>query len=138
MRSAIHHTFGDPTQVLAVGDSPIPQPGPGQVRIKTLLAPIHNHDLWTVRGQYGYKPTLPAVGGSEGVGVIDALGEGVEGLHVGQRVNAASGRGTWADYFLASARMAGLVIDSLNTTLASLGTHVATETGKIARIKHTK
>jgi GntR family galactonate operon transcriptional repressor len=39
---------------------------------------------------------------------------------------------------LASARMAGLVIDSLNTTLASLGTHVATETGKIARIKHTK
>lgn len=39
---------------------------------------------------------------------------------------------------LASARMAGLVIDSLNTTLASLGTHVATETGKIVRIKHTK
>ncbi len=39
---------------------------------------------------------------------------------------------------LASARMAGLVIDSLNATLASLGTHVATETGKIARIKHTK
>lgn len=39
---------------------------------------------------------------------------------------------------LASARMAGLVIDSLNTTLASLGTHVATETGKIAKIKHTK
>lgn len=39
---------------------------------------------------------------------------------------------------LASARMAGLVIDSLNTTLASLGAHVATETGKIARITHTK
>ncbi len=39
---------------------------------------------------------------------------------------------------LASARMAGLVIDSLNTTLAPLGTHVATETGKTAKIKHTK
>ncbi|UZF90499.1 FadR/GntR family transcriptional regulator [Bosea sp. NBC_00550] len=39
---------------------------------------------------------------------------------------------------LASARMAGLVIDSLNTTLASIGTHNATETGKIMRIKHTK
>lgn len=39
---------------------------------------------------------------------------------------------------LASARMAGLVIDSLNTTLASLGAHSATETGKMARIKHTK
>jgi DNA-binding FadR family transcriptional regulator len=39
---------------------------------------------------------------------------------------------------LASARMAGLVIDSLNTTLASLGTHHATEAGKIMRIKHTK
>ena len=42
------------------------------VRIKTLLSPIHHHDLWTVRGQYGYKPTLPAIGGSEAVGTVDA------------------------------------------------------------------
>lgn len=105
MRSAVHHTFGEPAEVLVADDRPVPEPGPGEVRIRTRLAPIHNHDLWTVRGQYGYKPTLPAIGGSEGLGVIDALGEGVEGLALGQRVNAASGRGTWAEAFTAPARM---------------------------------
>ena len=105
MRSAIHHRFGEPAEVLVAGDSPLPQPGPGEVRIQTLLAPIHNHDLWTIRGQYGYKPRLPAIGGSEAVGIVDALGEGVAGLTLGQRVNAASGRGTWAEYFVAPARM---------------------------------
>jgi NADPH:quinone reductase-like Zn-dependent oxidoreductase len=104
MRSALHHAFGEPAAVLAAGDSPIPQPGKGEVRIRTLLAPIHNHDLWTVRGQYGYKPRLPAIGGSEAVGVVDALGEGVEGFAIGQRVATASARGTWAEYFVASAR----------------------------------
>ncbi len=76
MRSAIHTRFGEPAEVLSLGDSPTPEPGPGEVRVKTLLAAIHHHDLWTIRGQYGYKPQLPAIGGSEAVGVIDALGEG--------------------------------------------------------------
>src|SRR3546814_12851884 len=92
MRSAIHHQFGDPTNVLVVGDSPLPEPAPGEVRIRMQLAPIHNHDLLTVRGQYGYKPPLPALGGSAGLGVVDALGAGVDGLSVGPRVAAASGR----------------------------------------------
>ena len=105
MRSAIHHEFGDPTQVLATGDAPMPEPKPGEVRIRTLLAPIHNHDLLTVRGQYGYKPTLPAIGGSEAVGIVDALGEGVEGVSIGERVASSSGRGTWAEYFTTPARM---------------------------------
>lgn len=105
MRSAMHHQFGDPARVLVAAESPVPEPGPGEVRIRMRLAPIHNHDLWTIRGQYGYKPTLPAIGGSEGLGVIDALGAGVEGLAVGQRVAAASGHGTWAEYFVAAARM---------------------------------
>ena len=119
MRSAIHHTFGDPTQVLAVGDSSIPQPGPGQVRIKTLLAPIHNHDLLTVRGTYGYKPQLPAIGGSEAVGIVDALGEGVEGFSIGQRVAAASGHGTWAEYFVAAARMVIPMPDGISDETAA-------------------
>ena len=113
MRSAIHTTFGEPADVLALGDSPIPQPGPGEVRIKTLLAPIHNHDLWTVRGKYGYKPTLPAIGGSEAVGIVEELGEGVEGITIGQRVMAASVHGTWAEYFIAPARMVIPVPDGI-------------------------
>ena len=119
MRSVLHREFGDPAEVLVPGDSPVPAPGPGEVRIRTTLAPIHNHDLWTIRGQYGYKPTLPAIGGSEGVGVIDALGKGVEGLQVGQRVNAASGRGTWAECFLAPARMAIPLPDAIPDEVAA-------------------
>ena len=107
MRSAIHTTFGEPADVLALEESPVPEPGPGQVRIKTILSPIHNHDLWTVRGSYGYKPELPAIGGSEAVGTVVALGEGVTGITIGQRVSVASVHGSWAEYFLAPA--AGLV-----------------------------
>lgn len=107
MRSAIHTTFGEPADVLALEESPVPEPGPGEVRIKTILSPIHNHDLWTVRGSYGYKPELPAIGGSEAVGTVDALGEGVTGITIGQRVSVASVHGSWAEYFLAPA--AGLV-----------------------------
>ena len=107
MRSAFHTTFGEPADVLALEESPVPEPGPGQVRIKTILSPIHNHDLWTVRGSYGYKPELPAIGGSEAVGTVDALGEGVTGITIGQRVSVASVHGSWAEYFLAPA--AGLV-----------------------------
>jgi NADPH:quinone reductase-like Zn-dependent oxidoreductase len=107
MRSAIHNVFGDPAEVLALADSPIPEPGPGKVRIRTLLSPIHNHDLWTVRGNYGYKPALPAIGGSEAVGIVDAVGEGVDAALVGQRFAVAGVHGSWAEFFIASA--AGLV-----------------------------
>ncbi|MBD1598127.1 zinc-binding dehydrogenase [Pseudomonas typographi] len=105
MRSAIHTTFGEPADVLKLNDRQMPVPGAGEVRIKTLLSPIHNHDLWTIRGRYGYTPQLPAIGGSEAVGIIDALGEGVEGLATGQRVAVASVQGTWAEYFLAPAHL---------------------------------
>lgn len=119
MRSALHREFGEPADVLVPADSPVPEPGPGEVRILMQLAPIHNHDLWTIRGQYGYKPSLPAIGGSEGFGTVDALGEGVEGLQVGQRVTAASGRGTWAEYFNASARMVIPVPDAMPDEVAA-------------------
>ena len=102
MRSAIHQTFGEPVDVLELGESPVPEPGGKLVRIKTILSPIHNHDLWTVRGQYGYKPALPAIGGSEAVGLVDAIGPDVTGVTVGQRVAVAGVHGSWAEYFLAS------------------------------------
>ncbi|MBU4610851.1 zinc-binding dehydrogenase [Achromobacter sp. GG226] len=113
MRSAIHTTFGEPADVLTLADRPMPEPGPGQVRIKMRLAPIHNHDLWTVRGNYGYKPELPAIGGSEAVGTIDALGDGVTGVTIGQRVAVASARGSWAEYFVVSAKGLLPVPDSI-------------------------
>ena len=107
MRAVVHEQFGDPADVLQLSDRPDPQPGPGQVRLKVTLTPIHNHDLSTVRGQYGYRPDLPAIGGSEGVGVIDAVGEGLDAGMIGRRVAAAGIHGSWADYVIAQA--SGLV-----------------------------
>lgn len=104
MLSALHRTFGDPAEVLTPADSPTPEPGEGEVRIRTILSPIHNHDLWTVRGQYGYKPELPAIGGSEAVGIVDAVGPGVAGIAPGARVAVAGVHQTWAEYFLAPAK----------------------------------
>ncbi|WP_311243262.1 zinc-binding dehydrogenase [Microbacterium sp. WCS2018Hpa-23] len=107
MRALTHDTFGDPEQVLTVTDRPTPEPGPGQVRLRIVLSPIHNHDLWTIRGTYGFKPELPAASGTEALGVVDALGEGVENLTVGQRVATGGTFGAWAEYVVANA--AGLI-----------------------------
>ena len=107
MRAIIHHEFGEPSDVLAVENVETPEPGAGEVRVRTILSPIHNHDLWTIRGTYGFKPELPARAGTEAVGVVDALGEGVTSLTVGQRVATGGTFGVWAEYFIAKA--AGLI-----------------------------
>ena len=104
MKAAIHDEFGDPEKVLHATDTDTPEPGKGQVRIKVLLSPIHNHDLWTVRGTYGYKPELPgAIGGSEAAGIVDAVGEGADDSLKGQRVAVAGVHGAWAEHVLAPA-----------------------------------
>jgi NADPH:quinone reductase-like Zn-dependent oxidoreductase len=112
MRSATYSRFGKPSEVLVLEEKTLPQPGAGEVRIKMTMAAIHNHDLLTVSGQYGVKPSLPAAAGTEAAGIVDAVGEGVTHLTVGQRV-AASGKGTWADYYLAQAAAAVPLPDSI-------------------------
>ena len=119
MRSATYNEFGKPTDVLSLGDRPIPEPKANEVRVKTILASIHNHDLLTIRGQYGFKPELPAIAGSEAVGVIDAIGSEVTDLTVGQRVAAASVQATWAEYFVAPTDMVFAVPDSLDDEMAA-------------------
>ncbi|WP_314098034.1 zinc-binding dehydrogenase [Microbacterium foliorum] len=107
MRTLTHRTFGEPEDVLEVTERPTPEPGPGQVRLRVVLSPIHNHDLWTIRGTYGFKPELPAASGTEALGVVDALGEGVENLTVGQRVATGGTFGAWSEFIVADA--AGLI-----------------------------
>ncbi|MFJ4222218.1 zinc-binding dehydrogenase [Curtobacterium luteum] len=106
MRAVVHHEFGEPADVLTTEERPVPTPGAGEVLVRTVLSPIHNHDLWTIRGTYGFKPELPAASGTEALGVVEALGEGVTNLSVGQRV-AGGTFGVWAEYYTANA--AGLV-----------------------------
>jgi NADPH2:quinone reductase len=107
MRALVQPRFGDPAEVLAVHEVPDPEPGPGEALVRVLLSPIHNHDLWTARGSYGFKPAMPARAGTEAVGVVEALGEGAKGLEVGQRVATGGSFGAWAELVVAPA--AGLV-----------------------------
>jgi NADPH2:quinone reductase len=103
MKCLVIKAFGPPADVLAVDERPTPVPGPGQVRIKLLQSPIHNHDLAIIRGVYGVKPALPAIPGTEAVGVIDQLGPETDKLQLGQRVSVGGVTGAWAEYFLAKA-----------------------------------
>lgn len=119
MRSATYDHFGKPTDVLSLGERPTPEPKANEVRVKTILASIHNHDLLTIRGKYGFKPEMPAIGGSEAVGIIDAVGSDVKNLKVGQRVAAASVQATWAEYFVAPEHMVFPVPDSLDDEMAA-------------------
>lgn len=118
MRAVVHETFGGPADVLGVKERPVPVPGTGEVLVRTVLSRIHNHDLWTVRGTYGFKPEMPAPSGTEALGVVEALGEGVTHLSVGQRV-AGGAFGVWADYYTANAASLVPVPDAMPDEAAS-------------------
>ena len=98
MRSIVYESFGRPEEVLRLGERPRPEPGPGQVLVRMVLSPIHNHDLMTAAGLYGIRPALPAICGTEAVGVVEALGEGISHLEVGQRVMGGAQQ-TWAEFY---------------------------------------
>lgn len=117
MKSAVYSEFGTPEKVLRTEDVERPQPGAGQVLVRMVLSPIHNHDLMTIAGHYGFKPALPAVPGTEAVGIVEALGEGVTHLKLGQRV-AGGGEKTWAEFYLGAADRLVPVPDSVSDETA--------------------
>lgn len=119
MRSATYNNFGKPSDVLSINDAPTPEPKDNEVRIKTILSSIHNHDLVTIKGEYGNKPDMPATGGSEAVGTIDALGKDVEDLKEGQRVVVSGVQGTWAEYFIAPAKSVIPIPDAIDDEMAA-------------------
>lgn len=97
MRALRFHRTGDPAKILQLDDVPTPDPGPGEVRVRLTHRSINPADLSTVRGTYGLSPDLPAVGGNEGVGVVDALGDEVADLSPGQRVVPIGAGPTWRE-----------------------------------------
>ncbi len=84
MRAAVFSDFGGP-EVVEVTDVRVPDPGPGEVRIKVEAASMNHLDLWVRRGLPIETP-MPHIGGSDIAGVVDALGPGVEGVSEGTRV----------------------------------------------------
>ncbi|MBF6593127.1 MAG: NADPH:quinone oxidoreductase family protein [Thermaceae bacterium] len=86
-----------------------PQPGPGQVLIRTTLTSLNFADIQARRGGYEAGSALPFTPGLDVVGVVEALGEGVEGLHPGQRVVAFPAGGSYAEKVVANAGLTYLL-----------------------------
>ena len=95
----VHHTGGP--DVLSVEDWPLASPGPGQVAIRQTAIGLNFIDTYQRSGLYPVQ--TPFVAGNEGAGVVTALGEGVSGLRVGDRVAYQGQLGAYADERLALA-----------------------------------
>lgn len=85
MRAILLTATGGP-EVLGVTEVPTPQPGPGEVRVRAEAIGVGRPDVLVRKGTYKWMPALPAIPGSEMVGLIEARGEGARALSIGQRV----------------------------------------------------
>ena len=102
MKAILCHAFG-PIDTLRCEDIDEPLCGPGQVLIEVMAAGVNFPDALLVRGEYQSKPPLPFIPGSEVAGFVAALGVGVEGLRIGDRVAAFCGTGGYATRAVAPA-----------------------------------
>jgi NADPH2:quinone reductase len=92
-------------EALTWKELPTPVPQAGQVLIRIEAASLNFPDLLIVQNKYQMKPDLPFVPGSEYAGVIEAVGEGVTHLKVGQSVACLSGTGGFGTHTLAPAKL---------------------------------
>ena len=85
---------------------PTPEPKAGEVRIAIKAASLNFPDLLIVQNKYQMKPPLPFVPGSEYAGVVEAVGEGVTHLKVGDAVAAFGGTGGFGTHAVRRRRAA--------------------------------
>ena len=95
----------NPTGVDALNwkELPTPTPGPGEVLVEIKAASLNFPDLLIVQNKYQMKPELPFVPGSEYAGIVQAVGDGVRHLRVGQHIACLSGTGGFATHTIAKA-----------------------------------
>src|ERR1700724_1069999 len=103
MKALIFRETGEPKSVLELAEIPTPPLAPGEVLVRVLLSPINASDLHMVRGRYGYQPELPASPGIEGVGIVEALGPGLQGPRAGTRVIFIHTWNTWREQIVCPA-----------------------------------
>ncbi len=89
--------------VLRIGQRPVPQPGAGEVLIRVAAAGINRPDVMQRKGIYPPPPGASDIPGLEVAGTVMVLGEGVDGLAVGDRVCALVSSGGYAEYCVAPA-----------------------------------
>jgi len=104
MKAIVFDAFGG-TEVLHETETEVPEPGPGQVRVRVQAVGVNPVDGKIRSGimEAVFPTTLPAVPGGEIAGVVDAVGEEVDRLKVGDEVLGWSDTGAYAQYALAAA-----------------------------------
>ncbi len=101
MKAIVVHEFGGP-EVLKLEEIPTPRPAAGQVLVRIHAAGVNPYDTYMRNGTYAIKPPLPYTPGSDGAGVVEAVGEGVNKVKPGDRVYLANTvTGAYAEYTLA-------------------------------------
>lgn len=119
MRAIQMDAFGEP-DVLQFREVPMPEAGPGEVRIRLHYAGVNPAEAYIRTGAYAFfKPDMPYIPGFDGAGVVDSVGAGVTRLKQGDRVFlasllAAKKTGTYAEYTVCSADAAQLLPDGVS------------------------
>ena len=119
---AIHLTaYGNPAQNLRMVEVSEPNaPSAGEALVRMEYAPIAYSDLLLADGVYLLNPKLPTVIGGEGAGIVEAIGPGVTGVKVGDRVTIPFGTFTWSERVLAPAQGLFVVPPSIDARTASM------------------
>ncbi|KKC04900.1 quinone oxidoreductase family protein [Mycobacterium nebraskense] len=104
-------------EVLRYVDAPQPTPGPGEVLIKAEAIGVNYIDTYFRSGQY--PRSLPFILGSELCGTVGAVGDGVDGFNVGDRVVSASASGGYAEYATAPAFLTAHVPGGVSSDVAA-------------------
>jgi NADPH2:quinone reductase len=104
MRAIVITKSGGP-EVLELRDVETPEPAPGQVRVRIRACAVNRADLMQVRGAYPAPADAPQdIPGLELAGEVDAVGEGVTDLAMGDRVFGVVGGGAYAEAVVVHAR----------------------------------
>ena len=93
MKALLCTRLGGPED-LSIEDVADPVAGPGEALVRVSVAALNFFDTLIIAGKYQVKPELPFSPGGEACGIVEALGEGVEGFEVGDRVMIHVGYGT--------------------------------------------
>ena len=96
MRAAVCRTLGPP-EVVEIADLPVPELGPGQVRIRVAAGAVNFPDVLLVAGEYQIKVPPPFVVGSEMAGVVTEVADDVESVGVGDAVTGTGLMGAFAE-----------------------------------------
>jgi NADPH2:quinone reductase len=100
MKAVRIHEFGGPEQ-LKLEETADPQAGPGQVLVRVHAAGVNPVDAYIRSGLHVVKPPLPYTPGADAAGIVEAVGEGVTRVQVGDRVYVAGSlSGTYAELTL--------------------------------------